>query len=303
MTFLRNVWADMVEKRLWPLAVAMLVGIVAVPTVLAKKNSEHDTQQVVATVAANHAANANAEAAVALDTAVAATARRNHLGRQRNPFDQLFAPKVKAATASSSTAATSTPASSGASGGSTGTGGSGGSTGGTTTPKQPTTTKTAYSVSLHFGEAGAMHTIRDIPRLTPLPSAVDPFFVFLGVKDDGRTAIFLVSSDAKATGDGACKPSDNDCETIELKAGDTEFFDLTTDTGVQQFQMDVVSITKKTVTSTAAAKAAHARASQIGTGMLQEARKAGDLPVQLGWYRWDPAAGVLHPIRSNALTG
>ena len=91
MTFLRNVWADMVEKRLWPLAVAMLVGIVAVPTVLAKKNSEHDTQQVVATVAANHAANANAEAAVALDTSAAATARRNHLGRQRNPFDQLFA--------------------------------------------------------------------------------------------------------------------------------------------------------------------------------------------------------------------
>ncbi len=298
MIFLRNVWADMLEKRLWPLAVALLVGIVAVPTILAKKNQQHDTQQVVATASANQASNASGEAAVALDTSAAATARRNHLGRQRNPFDQLFAPKVKVTT-SSSTAATSTPAGSPTTGGSTGTGGGGG----TTKPKPPVTTKTAYSVSLHFGEAGAMHTIRDIPRLTPLPSAVDPFFVFLGVKDDGRTAIFLVSSDAKATGDGACKPSDNDCETIELKAGDTEFFDLTTDTGVQQFQMDVVSITKKTVTSTAAAKAAHARASQIGTGMLQEARKAGDLPVQLGWYRWDPAAGVLHPITSNALSG
>ncbi|HEY5144153.1 MAG TPA: hypothetical protein VII98_11705 [Solirubrobacteraceae bacterium] len=301
MTFLRNVWADMVEKRLWPLAVALLVGIVAVPTVLAKKNAQHDTQQVVATAAANHASSAPGEAAVALDTSAAATARRDHLGRQRNPFDQLFAPKVRPL-ASSSTGAATTTTGSGTTGGSTGSGG-GSTGGGTTPPKQPATTKTAYSVSLHFGEAGAMHTIRDIPRLTPLPSAVDPFFVFLGVKDDGRTAIFLVSSDAKATGDGACKPSDSDCETIELKAGDTEFFDLTTATGVQQFQMDLVSITKRTVTSAAAAKAAHARASRIGTGMLQEARRAGDLPVQLGWYRWDPAAGVLHPMRSNALTG
>ncbi len=298
MTFLRNVWADMLEKRLWPLAVALLVGILAVPTVLAKKNAQHDSQQVVAAVAANHAGNASGETAVALDTSAAATARRNHLGRQRNPFDQLFAPKAKVA-ASSSTAATSTPAGSGTTGGSTGSGG----TGGTPKPKPPVTTKTSYSVTLHFGQAGTMHTIRDIPRLTPLPSAVNPFFVFLGVKDDGKTAIFLVSSDAKATGDGACKPSDSDCETIELRAGDTEFFDLTTDTGVQQYQMDMVSITKKTVASVAAAKAAHARASQIGTGMLQEARKAGDLPVQLGWYRWDQAAGVLHPITSNALSG
>ncbi len=302
MTFLRNVWADMLEKRLWPLALVLLVGIAAVPTVLVKKNQQHDTQQVVAAVAANRAANAGPDAVVALDTSAAATARRNHLGRQRNPFDQLFAPKVKVTTTSSAAGTTTTV--SGSSGGSSGSGGSGTSGGGTTTtPKQPATTKTAYSVSLHFGQAGTMRTIHNIPRLTPLPSAVNPFFVFLGVKDDGKTAVFLVSSDAKATGDGACKPSDSDCETIEMKAGDTEFFDLTTDSGVQQYQMDLISISTKTVTSTAAANAAHARASRIGTGMLQEARKAGDLPTQLGWYRWDPAAGVLHPITSNALTG
>ena len=88
-----------------------------------------------------------------------------------------------------------------------------------------------YVVDLRFGQADSMKTLRDVARLTPLPSASSPFFVFLGVKEDGKTLVFLVSSDAKATGDGKCKPSTNDCETIELKAGDTEFFDLTTDDG------------------------------------------------------------------------
>ncbi len=66
--------------------------------------------------------------------------------------------------------------------------------------------------------------------------------------------------------------------------------------------MDVISIAHTTVTREVA-KAAHARASRIGSGMLQEARKAGDPPQQLGWYRWDAAAGVLVPSTGDALDG
>ena len=64
-----------------------------------------------------------------------------------------------------------------------------------------------YVADLRFGQADSMKTLRDVARLTPLPSASNPFFVFLGVKEDGKTLVFLVSSDAKATGDGTCKPS------------------------------------------------------------------------------------------------
>jgi len=302
MTFLRNVWADMVEKRLWPVALVLALGIVAVPTVLTKKSAQHDQQQVLATAAVAHGEATQADNTLALDTAVSATARRDHLGRQRNPFVQLFAPKAKSTKTAVVTTTGGAATGTGTGGAPTGTG-TGGSTGGTTTPPKKVVTKKTYTVSLNFGQAGSMHTLHDVARLTPLPSAQNPFFVFLGVKDDGKTAVFLVSSDAKATGDGTCKPSASDCETIELKAGDTEFFDLTTDDGVQQYEMDVLSVKSKTVVSAAAAMASHNRASQIGTGMLREARKAGDLPVQLGWYRWDASAGVLHPITANAFSG
>ncbi len=36
MTTLRNIWADLVEKRLWPVAVLLAAGLLAVPVVLAK---------------------------------------------------------------------------------------------------------------------------------------------------------------------------------------------------------------------------------------------------------------------------
>ena len=298
MTFLRNIWADLVEKRLWPVALALLVGIVAVPVMLAKGSEDTVANDPTAPGAiATNAAVAKADKAIALNTAVAATARRNRSGTPRNPFKQLFVVKDKATTTTTGGDTTSTGGSSTPTSGGTNT-----NTGGTTTPKPKTTTTDVYRVNLRFGQAGGMHTIKDIARLTPLPSATNPFFVFLGVKNDGHTAVFLVSSDAKATGDGTCKPSSSDCETIEMGAGDTEFFDLTTDSGVQQYQMDVISIAHTTVTR-AAAKASHARSSQIGAGMLQEARKAGDLPQQLGWYRWDAAAGVLVPSTGDALDG
>src|SRR3954452_22450648 len=80
---------------------------------------------------------------------------------------------------------------------------------------------------MRFGHPGHMRTLRNVPRLAPLPSVVKPFFVFLGVMKDHETAVFLVSSDAEATGDGRCRPTNKNCATIEMKAGDIEFFDFT----------------------------------------------------------------------------
>lgn len=301
MTFLQNILADLRDKRLWPVAIALLVGIVAVPTVLARKSSEEGAAPgpAVPAVGASAAGAPAGEVAIALD--VSAPGARDRKGEVRNPFEQLFVPKpevVGGAPLESGDAKGG-----GADGAPAGDDAQDGSSGKPPAAEPKAKTTTFYELSLRFGQAGSMRTIDDIARLTPLPSANDPFFVFLGVKDDGRTAVFLVSSDAKATGDGVCKPSDSDCQTIELKAGDTEFFDLTTESGVQQYQMDIVSLVKKTASTNAAASRAHARASAIGAGMLEEARKAGDMPAQLGWYRWDAASGVLVPVTANALRG
>ena len=40
MTFLRNIGADLVEKRLWPVALVLLVALVAVPTLLAPRRAK-----------------------------------------------------------------------------------------------------------------------------------------------------------------------------------------------------------------------------------------------------------------------
>ena len=39
-TFLSDLWADLREKRLWPVALLLLVALVAVPVVLAKPGAE-----------------------------------------------------------------------------------------------------------------------------------------------------------------------------------------------------------------------------------------------------------------------
>jgi hypothetical protein len=76
-----------------------------------------------------------------------------------------------------------------------------------------------------------MRTLKDVARLSPLPSVDDTFMVYtrVGLLKDGTTAVFLLASDAKATGDGTCKPSKDDCESVEVGKRDTEFFDLTVD--------------------------------------------------------------------------
>ncbi len=140
-----------------------------------------------------------------------------------------------------------------------------------------------------------MKTLRAVPRLTPLPSSSSPFFVFLGVKDDGKTLVFLVSSDAKATGDGTCKPSKTNCETIELKVGDTEFFDLTTDAGVEQYQMDIIKLSKLKASSSAkgaSAALAAAKASKADRRLLRKVVDGRSAHL-MGVYRWVPERGIL----------
>lgn len=293
MTTLRNIWADLVEKRLWPVAVLLAAGLLAVPVVLAKGGEDPVPSPAAGAVLAAAAANADDPEIVTLDVAPG-TAR--HRGRGHDPFVQPKGSTPEKAQALKSATA--------------GDGGGGGGGGGDAAaqpddapasgdqPKssEPKSTAPTYTVTLRFGQADSMKTLRNVARLTPLPSAQSPFFVYLGAKNGGKTLVFLVSSDAKATGDGSCKPSAKECETIELKAGDTEFFDLTTADGVQQYQMDIVKITKSTASSSSssgkAAKSARARASKADRRLLRKVL-AGRAAHLMGAYRWDADRGVL----------
>ena len=134
--------------------------------------------------------------------------------------------------------------------------------------------------------------------------------IYLGVLDDKKTAVFMVDSGVVAQGDGTCRPSRTTCETIHIREGETEFFDVPSDssgttsdgsnttagTSGAQYELDVLKIRKTTTTNAKKAKRSLARVSVKGRQILR-ARIAGDGPLR---YQYDPKTGRLHKLSHKA---
>ncbi|MCW3005053.1 MAG: hypothetical protein JWQ20_4351 [Conexibacter sp.] len=303
MSFLKNVLRDLVEKRLWPVAVALVAGLIAVPIVLGGSSSDAGTGVAAVPTTTNGLANhrdvARAQV-VSLEEQAAGKVQRS--GKVRDPFVQHHQPKEVDQTVTDAVKTTKGVADALSGGGSSGGSGDTPPAKAPSTPPssdaKPDTKKSdgsavdTYRVKLRFGEAGAEKTYDDVARLTPLPSSDNPFFVYLGLKDDGETAIFLVDADAVPSGDGTCQPSADVCEQIELKAGDTEFFDLQSGTaGLVQYQLDMVSIAKGKAPTTVTAARAHARESKAGREYLRQ--MVADDPTVLDTWSYSSKLGVL----------
>jgi hypothetical protein len=293
----RGLLRDLVERKLWPLAVLLLAAAVAVPIYLGRPAAD----ATVAAVGQQANAAKPSKAAVSIEDQASDDERP---GGVRNPFKQLHVPKAPKAPTTPKTPAAAVPSTSGGSGGDgsqpplgpSGSGGSGGTGGDKPAPKPAGDPLDVYHLSLRFGraEASQLKTYHDVARLSPLPTADNPFFVYTGVLKDGKTAVFLLSSDATATGDGHCKPSPKSCQTIEVKEGDTEFFDLTVNGEAVQYQLDVVRVFKKGASSAVAAAASHERHSDAGADMLRKAHRRGSSSFKgAASYRWLPDSGVL----------
>ncbi|WP_027008108.1 hypothetical protein [Conexibacter woesei] len=292
--FLRNVITDLVEKRLWPVAVALVAALVAVPIALGGK-SEATTPPAVASAATSSATPSPTTAAQVVSLEQQAAGKTANASSVRDPFVQhhqphatdaeirasvkttaealvaALAPKKRAATSASTSTGGGSSSSTGGST-STGTttpstGTTTPSTGGTTTPAKKVTT---YSVDLSFGESGAERKYNNIARLTPLPSSDSPFFVYMGLSADKRSATFLINGDVVPSGDGHCTPSPTDCQQITLTRGDIEFFDMQSGTaGVVQYQLELLNI-KATTTTAAKAQTAKARESKAGRDVIRQ---------------------------------
>src|SRR4051812_22892131 len=100
MTFLRNVLHDLVEKRLWPVAVALIVALVAVPVVLGGSDEPVTPADDVAAVAPEQVPPGSAEV-VSLDQDIP-TGKVSRTGKVRNPFKQQHVPNADTAGAASS---------------------------------------------------------------------------------------------------------------------------------------------------------------------------------------------------------
>jgi hypothetical protein len=155
------------------------------------------------------------------------------------------------------------------------------------------------SLTVRFGdsESGRLEKL-NLARLKPLPSAEDPILVYLGVSEDKKSALFLVDSRVEAQGDGSCRPNPVNCETISLREGETEFFDVLDEEGKTQaqYQLDLVDIKRGTTTSAQKAAAARAKESKAGRRVLRAHRSAVG-PLR---YRYDAESGTVRKLPARA---
>jgi hypothetical protein len=311
MNPVRNLLRDLVERRLWPVALLLVVGAVAVPVYLGRSSSDDGAGKAPVPGATANATKAS-KAAVSLDESVDES---DGVGKARNPFKQHHA---KAAEADTSSKPADTPSSSDASqaggsspsGGSTPSGGSdsptpsGGSTpsgsdGSNTTGDDKKPSADVTYVTLHLGPLGTLTTYKDVARLSALPSAAKPLFVFTGVLADGKTAVLLPSSTVQIgeESDVSCKPSNKSCQKLEVQQDDTVFFKIAGDTAGTQYQLDVVTVHLKKGESAKAAAAALGRHSNAGAAMLRDAHVYGSSEYQgAGDYRFMPDTGLLERV-------
>jgi hypothetical protein len=245
---LRNAWTDLVDRRLWPAAAALLVALIAIPVVLAKSGGS-------GAAAPPPVASTQTGAPQAKTGYVSVDSKGNVrvvAGNAKNPFTQQHLPKTTTTAAAAGPGLTIGP---GTDTGSTGSGSTNGSTGSSVPTTRGGSTQPEHTVSpsatgryrlgnavVLFGQTTTRRPRRDLPALTALPSATNPILIFLGLSSDASKATFLVSSDASPLGDGKCAPTRSVCQTITLKAGQTEFLDVVVGKRVRQYQLDLVRI-------------------------------------------------------------
>jgi hypothetical protein len=307
MNSVRSLLRDLVERRLWPVALLLVVAAVAVPVYLGRSSTEDDGAQALPRATAAQTSAKASKAAVSLDESADET---DGVGRVHNPFKQKHLPKAeKADTNTAKTAEPSGGASPSSDSGSGSSGGSSPSTGDTDTSgntggsdetgNDDTKTDVDVShVSLHLGPLGALKTYKDVARLSPLPSAGNPLFVFTGVLKDGKTAVLLPSSTVQIgdESDVSCKPSNKSCQKLELEQDDTVFFKLAGDDQTQ-YQLDIVSVHLKKGESAKATAAALTRHSKAGAAALRDAHVYGSSEFQgAADYRFMPDTGLLERV-------
>jgi hypothetical protein len=294
MNFARALIRELVDKRLWPIAIVLAVALVALPVLLSAGGDRAASGDAPLLAGAPADSGATKVAAVEL---AGPPSVRSRPGKVRNPFR-----RTAEKTAGAQTSAAPAPAG----GGVTATDEPAQSGGATapeateTVPKTPTAAPAYYRTVVRWYEATG-GTSRPLSRLTPLGDRADLAALYLGVtSSDARYAVFLLGPNATAEGEANCEDTSN-CRLIGLRTGATQVITVQpTDGGeARRYHLEVVSA--KAVTTTAAqARTMRDKVHSDGRDVMRELWQDAPTATALRPMRYEPATGLLY--ESSATT-
>ena len=311
----RALVADLVRKRLWPVALLLVIALVAVPILVASSSSSEAPPPSGATVAATPEPEP-APAAAPADRPSAVEGEP--AGRVRDPFfDPPAAPSegepsgqasAAASAAEPAKSAARSPAAKPADARDAKTGPARAAK-----PRSPRVTKrSGPPVERSVPATGTYHrtaasvragaNVRQLTRLTPIGGRRDPAAVYLGVMKVGRPyAVFALGRHATSGGDGTCAV-ETSCRIIGLRPGDTQRITVYTADGhvARRYVVHVTSL-KRITTSAANARAQRARVHPDGraAGRAISRDAAGAAALRRVGYR--RTTGLLFSEAANVL--
>jgi hypothetical protein len=297
----RTIVRDLIKKRLWPVAIALVVALVAVPVFLGSSGSAVPSAPPATVAPAAPEAVAGPDQAISVTTpAVLGTSRP---GPVDDPFFDPKARGVGATSTSSSTStstSTSTPTSAPT---------SAPTSTSTSKPDTPAVAPSAPSTSVDPPAAtpsgahvyrtrvrwGADDTakVRGISRLEPLGGKVNPALLYLGTTEDHSRAVFLLGPNALADGDAAC--GEKTCRVIGLKAGQSVDVGVVGIDGApaRKFSLTVDAIRKIAVESKDAALALRARVDADGRTVLRAMIQDPKTAAAIGQFGYALSIGAV----------
>lgn len=260
---LYDLYYDLRERHLLPLVAVLIVAIIAVPIAL-KQSSESQSPSSAIALAVSSAMTKHTGELVVSNVApnLRPYHRRLNYLHARDPFMQLFSKAESSGSGcscstgggsgggASSTSAAAPP------GGSTGTTGTGGGSF-TTTHITRHVTYYSYAIDVRVVSPGAsksgatkssstatqsatasqgssasnskskpkVQVLHNVSKLTALPSSKSPAAIFMGVSQDAKKALLLVSSSVDSVfGEGICVLGGQTCQLLELEPGLPETF-------------------------------------------------------------------------------
>lgn len=304
----RAIVADLVRKRLWPIAVLLLVALVAIPLLIGASSSAPAPPPGDGVVAAIPPQPAAATAGQAT-----ATTPRERAGRVRDPFfDPPAAPSDDegatkqsdgpSAAASPKTAAEKPAAKP--------------SVAADEKPSSPTAKKPAapapaerpsartgtYHLTTARLAAGA--TARPLARLTPIARPATPAAVYLGVMNVGRPyAVFVLGRRTTSRGEATCAAA-TACQIIGLRPGDTQTVTVYTADGhvAHRYVLHVKSV-KRIATSAANARAQRADVHPEGRDAARAMSRDAAVAAALRRVGYRRSTGLLFSEAADARGG